>query len=311
MARLARMDSPHDRQTLSFDFETQGGQQPAVLTLSRSARAPIVLVLPALGLRAEYYAPLVAQLAANGVHAAAIDFPGHGVSPVRASRRVNWGYPELVAHAAAARQAASRALPDVPVFWLGHSIGGQVALLESGLHPDGAAGVALVASGSPYVGAWRGLAALKIAVGTRFSAALASVVGHFPGEQAGFAGREARGVMQQWARLARTGAYRFGAFDGDALLAAGRAPVLALRIEGDDLAPEAAVEHTLAKLGQRPIERQLWQGLPRANVHNRWPRSPEPAAERVTSFVRATVAASVESPVRSERTSNGHGRASA
>ena len=302
------MDSPDDRSTQGFDFPTIGGTQSAVLTLSRSVRAPIVLVLPALGLRAEYYAPLVARLAVEGVHAAAIDLPGHGASPVRASRRVDWGYPELVTHAAAARDAASRALPGVPVFWLGHSIGGQIALLESGLHPGGAAGVALVASGSPYYRAWRGLAALKIALGTRFSAALAGVVGYFPGEQAGFAGREARSVMQQWARLARTGAYRFGAFDGEALLAAGRAPVLALRVLGDDLAPEAAVEHTLGKLGQRTIEREVWRGLATKNVHNRWPRTPEPAVERVTAFVRATLATT---PARSERQVTATRRASA
>ncbi|MCA9534856.1 MAG: alpha/beta fold hydrolase [Polyangiales bacterium] len=282
------MDAATPEATRPFSFDTLGGRQDETLHLAASPEAPLVLVLPALGLRAAYYAPLVSALVREGLHAAAIDVPGHGASPVRAARGVDWGYPEVAAHAAAARAAACAWVPGAPVFWLGHSIGGQVALLDSGLHP-GVHGVALVASGTPFWRAWEGAAALRIRVLTTVSTALAAALGYFPGERVGFGGREARGLIRQWAQLARTGSYMFEGFDGEAVMGAGRAPVLALRIVGDDLAPEAAVEHALTKLRERRVVREVWEGLPSKNVHNRWPRTPEHAAARVGAFVRSVL----------------------
>ncbi len=87
-----------------------------------AARAAIVL-MPALGVAARYYEPLLRHLAAQGVDAAALDLQGQGASSVRASRRAqdNYGYRELLeqdwpAAIAAARQALT---PGVPLFLMG------------------------------------------------------------------------------------------------------------------------------------------------------------------------------------------------
>jgi predicted alpha/beta hydrolase len=61
--------------------------------------------------------------------------------------------------------------------------------------------------------------------------------------------------------------------------------VLAVRLEGDDWAPQAATDHLLSKTGSRAIERVTGKG-PREAPHVRWPRTPEHAADLTVRFVR-------------------------
>ena len=272
-----------DAPLATLRFPTVGGEQPATLYPAVGECRALALVLPALGLRAGYYGELARALSDGGVATVPLDFPGHGQSPVRAGRDHDWGYRELVEHTLAAREAAVAAVPGVPVLAVGHSIGGQVALLAAGLAPDAFRGVALIASGSPHWRAFPGATGWGIRAAGWVAPSLSSLVGHFPGETVRFGGREARRLMTEWASLARTGAYTFPGFDGEAALAAVRAPVLAVRVEGDELAPEAAMEDTLQKLVGAPVERRAWTGLPPENVHNRWPRTTDPAA----AYVRA------------------------
>src|SRR5687768_13204471 len=65
-------------------------QRPAV-----AVRAP-VLCVPAMGVPARFYAPLQAELARAGFLAAVTELRGHGTSTVRAGRRVDFGYHELL-----------------------------------------------------------------------------------------------------------------------------------------------------------------------------------------------------------------------
>src|SRR5690349_20366170 len=130
-----------------LSFAAHGGPQSATWFGPREARC-VVAIVPALGLRADYYAALSEALvrsSAGRVAAVTFDHPGHGKSPIRAGRRSDWGYAEVVAHLAALRQSV-RAVSRGAFVWLGHSIGGQVALMDAE-HADA---VVLVASGTPY-----------------------------------------------------------------------------------------------------------------------------------------------------------------
>src|SRR5438874_163600 len=55
-----------------------------------------ILVLPAMGVPAQYYDRLLKTLAKEGWSCGAIDFQGQGKSSVVASRSVNIGYKELL-----------------------------------------------------------------------------------------------------------------------------------------------------------------------------------------------------------------------
>lgn len=273
--------TPRDLEELRF--EGLGG--PNTLLLAR-ATAPStahtrtqVLIAPALGLRASYYRAVAEALAHSGLDTAIVEWPGHGSSPVRASRSHDWGYAELGQHLAGAR--ACTALPEHDrVVWLGHSIGGQVAMMDAG--SGDVSGVVLVASGTPWRGAWDGGARVPITLASLVFPVVGALVGHHPGQSLRFGGREARTLMRQWSHLARTGDYPR---DAEAALAACSAPILAVRIEGDDWAPERAVEHGLGKTHSARVERHVWRGLPPANVHNKWPRLPGLPLERIAAFI--------------------------
>lgn len=246
---------------------------------------PVAVVLPALGIRASYYAGFADELTARGAHVVLADFPGHGQSPVRAQRGVDWGYRHLVEeHLPALLQGVRQRFPSQPVIWVGHSLGGQVAQLHAGLAPDSIAGIALVASGSPYYRCYASNA-LRILAGTQASGVVARALGHYPGHKLGFAGQEASTVIRNWARLARTGRYRFEGFDGEALLARCTAPILAISMEGDDLAPPAAMHDTVDKTASRDVRWHHWVSPKGPLQHNRWPKQPEAPAQRIATWL--------------------------
>ncbi|GAB3957438.1 hypothetical protein GCM10027614_72910 [Micromonospora vulcania] len=89
---------------------------------------------------------------------------------------------------------------------LGHSLGGQAALLHLALHGSAAVdGLALIAVGVPHWRSYPGARGLGVLPYTQGIAATAALLGVWPGW--GFGGRQARGVIRDWAYTARTGRF--------------------------------------------------------------------------------------------------------
>lgn len=265
------------------------------LLLARSAaeRGPLVLIIPALGMEAGYYDRFALQLAERGIHAAAMELRGNGTSSLRASRTVDFGYGDLIAKdLPAAIQVARQAVPGAPLYLLGHSLGGQLATAYAGLEPEaGLQGLIFVASGTPYFRTW-GVPERQILwlVGRLFPW-LADRVGYFPGKRIGFATREARTVMRDWATLLRRGEFRLRAWEGpdiEKAIAGVELPILSITLEKDIFVPKAVAEHMLAKMPRARIERWHWdpeaEGLPRTH-HVRWPRRAEPVVARIAGWL--------------------------
>jgi predicted alpha/beta hydrolase len=221
----------------------------ADLLLFRPAGTPraALLWIPALGVAARHYEPLAQALASLGIATAIHEWRGHGSSNQRASRRVDWGYRELLDDDLPASLAAlAAALPGTPVYLGGHSLGGQLSTLLAATTATPIRGIILIASGAPY---WR---RFRPWVGLAYVGAplLAALVGRLPGRQIGFGGNEARGVIADWARSGRTGRYaaRGMRIDFEAALRCVRAPVLALRLRDDWLGPESSLLFLLDKM---------------------------------------------------------------
>ena len=166
-----------------------------------------LLWLPALGVPARHYLTLAQALAAHGCAVTLMEWRGHGSSQLRAGRNQDWGFCTLLQHDLPA--AISRLQDaDIHIDTLGgHSLGGQLASCFAS-QLEGCKRLWLVASGSPY---WRSFPPrhrLLLPLAYHLLPAMARLYGHLPGRQLGFAGREARSLIADWARVGRNGHYR-------------------------------------------------------------------------------------------------------
>lgn len=170
---------------------------------------------------------------------------------------------------------------------LGHSLGGHLAAAYAARRPDRIAGLALVASGSVHWRAW----GVRHLLRTQAVVAAATLIGHFPGDRIGFAGREARGQMADRGRWARTGRLAFGRprVDHTPSIAEVRLPVLGLTLERDTLAPGRSADALLAMFRNAQVTREHLE-IDAGRPHVGWARDPAPAAAVLARWARAATA---------------------
>lgn len=258
--------------------------------LVRGPAAPraAVLFLPALGVAARHYLPLAEALAVRGVAMAVHEWRGHGSSSLRASRRVDWGYRELLEDDLPSSVAAMAAhWPGVPRVLGGHSLGGQLAALTLALQPDAGERLWLVASGAPLWRTFPPSRAWWLPAAYRALASLAALNGALPGRTIGFGGREARGVMRDWSRTGLTGVYAGRGIRADLEAALGRvqASVDAVRLRDDWLVPHASLAFLLGKLQPRAVREHVLarEALGARADHFAWMRAPDAVAAALAS----------------------------
>ncbi|MDG9668910.1 alpha/beta fold hydrolase [Hahella sp. CR1] len=277
-------------------------QVRSTLSLYRTedALAPVVVCMPAMGVRASFYSPLAEAIAARGVHCVTADLRGHGSSSVRASRRTNFGYYEMIQYDwPAVLDCVRLHLPDSPIWLLGHSLGGQLSSLYMAEQPGSVAGLILLASCNVY---YKGYAKpLRTLAGTQLLRGISEIWGYMPGDRIGFAGREARRLIRDWARNARTGDYypERSPINYERLLEAVTKPVLAISFESDELAPAEAVANLYRKMPSAEVTH--WR-LTDADFggacvgHFNWIKYSESLAQRVGDWLERSALQS-ESPL--------------
>jgi predicted alpha/beta hydrolase len=177
------------------------------------------------------------------------------------------------------------------VLLLGHSLGGQVALLHLALtEQSNVDGVVLVAVGLPYFRSYRRGRRLAVLGFTQYIAGVSALLRIWPGW--GFGGRQARGVIRDWGHTARTG--RFPAMRGvdvEAGLRRVQTPTLAVSVDHDQFTPAPTLDHLVAKLTAAPVVREHYSteqaGAPLD--HFLWVRAAAPLASRIAKFARVEV----------------------
>ncbi|WP_189402353.1 alpha/beta hydrolase family protein [Arenicella chitinivorans] len=262
---------------------------------TQSPSNTVILLLPAMGTQAIKYDALITRLAANGVHAASIDLRGHGASGIRASRGTDFSYTHLVnLDLKAALDTLRAVFPTPKIILSGHSLGGQIAALYLARHEHhDVCALNLLASGTVDYRGWRGTRKVGILFFTQFAYLISKVVGHFPGRRVGFAAREARGVMRDWAFNARHGRYELAhdEFDYETGLARVVSPVLAINFADDSFAPVFATARLVAKFSPEVhTEYQLFSagdlGTQQAG-HFTFLRHHELVATRIANWAKA------------------------
>ncbi|GAB4101414.1 alpha/beta fold hydrolase [Micromonospora taraxaci] len=249
--------------------------------------APVVLIWPAMGVRARYYRPFAAELRAAGLAVVVADLRGTGTSTPAPSRADRYGYSELAGDVDAVLAALKPRLDGRRRLLVGHSLGGQAALLHLALHGgDEVDGLALIAVGIPYWRSYPGPRGLGVLPYTQGIAATAALLGVWPGW--GFGGRQARGVIRDWAHTARTGRFpRLDGTDTEAAVRAVRTPVLAVSVDDDQFTPHETMDYLCAKLTGDPVTRERYT-VERAGApldHFTWVRASASLARRIAEFV--------------------------
>ncbi|MDA8020595.1 MAG: alpha/beta fold hydrolase [Thermoanaerobaculia bacterium] len=248
----------------------------------------VILCGPAMGVRATYYRPLAEAWRNLGYPAVTFDLRGIGSSSVRAGRRVDFGYRDIVEiDLPAIVETVRREFPGRPIVFQGHSLSGQLACLHASRWPQSFEHLLLVATCSVYYKPWGARLWLFLHL-ARF---LSRVLGHFPGDRLGFAGREARTLVLDWSRQGFDGAYVLSGtdFDYESCLADLVTPVYALHFSDDHLAPPAAVRHLLDKMPGETTSRHCIDpseiGVDRLG-HFEWVRSSEALVQQLAERLR-------------------------
>lgn len=249
--------------------------------------APVIVVLPGLGIPGGYYRLFAEALVARGFHAAIGDLRGQGDSKPKPSSSSRYGYQELVSvDFPAIFEVVREQFPAATPYLLGHSMGGQLGAMYAARIRGRLGGLILVASGSPYhrgFGATRGV---PLYFGAAAMAITSNIAGFWPGDRIGIGGfgRQSRVLIDDWSRFARTGAIEPAGADIDYEERMGRLtlPVLAVTIEGDDLAPKGSMENLTAKLANADI---TTEHIDEPLGHNGWIRNPTAVADLVERWM--------------------------
>ncbi len=222
------------------------------LIAHRPAQAVAQLLwLPALGVAARHYQAFAEALAAHGIAVLLHEWRGNGSSSLRPSRQLDWGYRELLTQdLPASLESLDATDGDGPRLLGGHSLGGQLACCLAALQPHRVDRLCLVATGTPY---WRSFppplrAALPLVY--RFLPWLAQVHGTLPGRRLGFGGTEARGLIDDWARVGLSNRYAAAgtSLALEAALGELACPIEAWVLDQDRFAPLGSMRALLAKM---------------------------------------------------------------
>ena len=251
--------------------------------------APVVVMLPGLGVPAGFYDPVAQALVDAGFNAAIGELRGQGDSKPRPSASSAFGYQELVSiDCPATFEVVRERFPASTPFLMGHSMGGQIGVMYASRIRGRLGGLILVASGSPYHRGFPGIRAPGLYLGSSAMSVTANIAGFWPGDRVnvGGFGRQSKVLITDWARFARTGRMEpIGAdIDYEERIARLTLPVLSITIEGDDLAPRRSAKNLVDKLSGAQV---TMTHIDEPLGHNGWIRNPTAVSERVVAWLRA------------------------
>lgn len=213
------------------------------------------LVAPAMAVPQRFYETFACHLAERGVTTLTFDPRGVGASRRGSLRAVDIdivGWAERDAQAALDHLRA--VAPELPVTWIGHSLGGQIVPFLR--DHDELAKIITIAAGSGY---WRHYPPkLRRKVWLLWWGAaplLPPLFGFFPGASLGMVGDLPTGVIRQWRKWCMHPEY--AAVEGDEVrgrFAAVTTPLTSLSFTDDELMSHDNIAGLLALYREAPIE---------------------------------------------------------
>ena len=285
--RASRFSRPRQIKVQSDD----GACSKITVFPALNERAPIVICMPAMGVKARFYEPLAHNFVKEGLNVITADLRGHGESGIRPGRTSDFGYGDMVVYDwPCIMDQADKHFPDSPKIILGHSLGGQLSTLYLSENPDKAAGFVLITAPSLYYRDWPFPRDLRILLMTHTFALVAGILGYHPGRKLRVGGTEARRLIYDWARITRKGRYdmiRKGV-DYEKLSANLEMPVLAISFSDDGFAPKPAADRLCRRMPLAELTR--WHLTPgdlgcSSMGHFSWVKKSERLVSMITNWI--------------------------
>ena len=288
-----RIDLPGGARTALYVFSaTAPGATPAAVDEAetrpgqeqQSAQTSVAMIVPALGVSAGSYLRFARALSDRGRHVLLADLRGVGNSTVRAGRHCDWGYLDLIdGELHSLWEKADTHFPGAEKLWVGHSLGGHLALMHQARHADQPVKrIELVASGSPWYPNYPGVYGWVTRALGRFAELSSRGLGAFPGHWIGFGGKQGARLMREWAGFVEhglPGPLADASWDLAAALKQVTTPIRAVCMAADTYCPPAATEHLVELSGSvSSIEHLRHVDGGRAPGHFVWMRHPHPVA---------------------------------
>ena len=216
-----------------------------------------VMIVPAMGVSQAYYASFARWLAREGYLAVTFDFRGVGASQHGSLRDARLDIFDWARDCAPVLEALRARAGDVPVTWIGHSLGGQIVPFVPGRESIGK--IMTVATGSGY---WReNSKPLRRKVWWFWFVIVPLAVklfGYFPGRRLRVVGDLPRGVIEQWRRWCLSPEYAVGVEkEARAAFAAVTTPIVSISFTDDEMmsAENTASIHSFYSGAPRTMKR--------------------------------------------------------
>ncbi|GAA5061672.1 alpha/beta hydrolase family protein [Nocardia callitridis] len=251
--------------------------------------APVVLILPAMAVKAKTYLPLAKALHAQGLSVATVDLRAQGEATPPLGEHRDFGYLELLeTDLPAVVAAVTERFTGAPIHLFGHSLGGQLALLFAAANPDRVAGVTVIGTGTVFWWAFGPRRWFEALSQIQWIGLIARWKGHWPGGvliPAPMPG----GVMRDWSWHSLTSYYRPKGTRRkyNSLLRELTAPVLAISLSEDVLGPKSNVDFLVSRMPSARVSR--WHADENSTVAHRdhflWVKDAPAIATKVASWI--------------------------
>ncbi len=252
-----------------------------------------IYLLPAMGVRASYYEEIATQLAKENYNVITADWRGIGHSTVRPSRKVDFGYEELILDVSELIEHAELALESDSIIILGHSLGGQIGSLLTARFSHLVDALVLIASCSVYCENWEGRRKFRLKTLGRLINPLSKIFGYYPGKLVGFAGTEARTVMKDWTYNLFNGKYNLQNtdFDYESALRITEKPIFSITLENDNFAPPAAAKELFNKFDNQSEIKYAHVSQSDSKIDNpshfKWAKKPNYFVKEISNWEKA------------------------
>jgi predicted alpha/beta hydrolase len=234
----------------------------------------LIIILPAMGVRASYYKRLARCIVEEKEKdVITLDYRGIGTSTVRADRSNKIGYQAIIddLHEIINNIVNEKEYHHITLW--GHSMGGQIAIMYGSRYSQLINHIITVGTSLPYYKEWPGSRKKwRRFAGITFYP-LSQVMGYFPGGKFGFAGREGIHTMKDWCHLVNTGRLEpaGSTFDYNSAVENYPGRITAFSFTEDDMTPSETVSNLLKRFNKSSsVDHYIVEGFD----HFNWSKSP-------------------------------------